>query len=179
LASAIGGRQPRIVAWVLSECAQPRSRCRSQTPRYRFLLSFADAFAQISISDGDREISSRQLGFWSNTSIAFRSSATCISSCRMRSARSLSPLIRSSLIRYCGTGRNLSCDRPATTLSATDPSSDTGCRAIFRFEPPTRTFALRQLRRRRRRMPRHILPRVLHTVSRSLEPKTAQGGVYS
>jgi hypothetical protein len=41
--------------------------------------------------------------------------------------------------RYCCTGRNLSCDKPATTLWATEPSSDTGRRAILRFEPPTRT----------------------------------------
>jgi hypothetical protein len=38
---------------------------------YRLVLSFADAFAQTSISDGDKEMSSRQLGVWNNTSIAF------------------------------------------------------------------------------------------------------------
>src|SRR5450759_5344188 len=39
------------------------------------------------------------------------------------------------------TGRNLSEETPRATLMATEPSSETGCSAKVRPEPPTRTLA--------------------------------------
>ena len=41
---------------------------------------------------------------------------------------------------YICTGRNFSCDKPATASMAIDPSRDTGCKATLRFEPPTSTL---------------------------------------
>src|SRR5262249_2011576 len=38
-------------------------------------------------------------------------------------------------------GRNLRPETPIATLTAIDPSSETGCNATVRFEPPMRTLA--------------------------------------
>jgi hypothetical protein len=42
---------------------------------------------------------------------------------------------------YICAGRNFSCDKPATALIVIDPSRETGCKAMLRFEPLTSTLA--------------------------------------
>jgi hypothetical protein len=73
-------REKRVVGFFIGQVAHrlksgPQRSCQ---PRGCFLGYFLSriALAHRSISDGEREITSRQLGLWSNNSIAFWSSAT-------------------------------------------------------------------------------------------------------